>query len=248
MDVTCGIRAFDPHELLCHAVAERAGYYADEGLTVRLRDTSFTPDADLPETSYVQVACGAAALGRKGGHPWKVVFAGVDRPLFWVYGTVPNLVGARIAGYPPGSPPDVLLREALGPVEVEIVPGASDAIRLGLARSGSVDAAVLSSAVPPPADLEMLLFVGDHVRAVTTGVAVHEQALADDRALVEAVVRAHTRALGAIHARADDVAAVMVEVFGLDRGRLDELEPWFTRDGRADTARQPDLFEFSLVP
>ncbi len=115
MDVTCGIRAFDPHELLCHAVADRHGFYADEGLTVGLRDTSFTPDADLPATSYFQVACGAAALGRKAGHPWKVVLAGVDRPMFWVYGTASSLVGARIAGYPPGSPPDVLLRRGSRP-------------------------------------------------------------------------------------------------------------------------------------
>lgn len=248
IDVDCGIRAFDPHELLCHATADRLGFYADEGLAVRLCDTTFTPDSELPTTSFFQVACGAAALGRNAGHPWKIVFVAVDRPLFWVYGTVQELRGARIAGYPPGSPPDVFLHQALGAIEAEIVPSASDAMRLGLVRSGFVDAAVLSSAVPPPTDLAELMFVGDHVRAVTTGIAIHERTLIEESSLVAALVRAHKRALAAIHSRSDDVAATFTDVFGLARERLLEIEPCFTSDGRAAASRDPGLFDFSFIP
>ncbi len=248
MDVACGIRAFDPHELLCHMLAERQGYYSDEQITVRVCDTTFTPDASLPTKSYFQVACGAAGVGRRAGHPWKVVFVGVDRPMFWVHGTSQTLAGGRIAGYPPGSPPDGLLREALGATEATIVPSASDAMRLGLVRLGAVDAAVLSSAATPPTDLKCLLFVGADVRAATTGIAVHEHALTTEPGLVAALVRAHSRALADIRAKSDEVAATLTEVFGLPSERLDELEPCFTRDGRTDTTRDPELFDYSLVP
>ena len=58
--VECGIKAFDVHELLCHFVAQRGGFYAVAGLDVRLVDTTFTPDERLPDADYFQVACGAA--------------------------------------------------------------------------------------------------------------------------------------------------------------------------------------------
>jgi len=247
VDVTCGIRAFDPHELLCHAIADRLGYYADEGITVRLCDTTFVPDSALPTSSFFQVACGAAALGRRAGHLWKVVFVAVDRPLFWLYGASKDLTGGRIAGYPPGSPPDAFLREALGSTDAEIVPSASDAMRLGLVRSGAVDAALLSSAVAPPSGLRRLLFVGDTVRAATTGIAVHERALTNEASLVASLVRAHRRALAEIHSRTDAAAATLSDVFGLGPERLDEIEPCFTGDGHAETVRDPNLFDFSLI-
>lgn len=247
-EVTCGIRAYDPHELLCHAIADRLGFYAEEGLTVRLQDTTFARDSQLPITSYFQVACGAAALGRKAGHPWKIVFAAVDRPLFWLYGSVTDLVGARIASYPLGSPPDLLVREALGPIEADLVPSASDIVRLGLLRSGAVDAAVISSAVCPPTGLQCLLFVGDRVAAVTTGIAVNERALIDQRDLVASIVHTHQRALAVIHSRSDEVFGALLEVFGLPQASLDRIEPCFTSDGRSAVARDPGLFDFSLVP
>ena len=247
-DITCGIRAYDPHELLCHAIADRLGFYAEEGLAVVLRDTTFTPDSELPTARYFQVACGAATVGRRAGHPWKIVFAAVDRPMFWVYGTVEDLDGARIAGYPPGSPPDLLLRKALASIEAEITPSATDAMRLGLVRAGAVGAAVLSSAAHPPTDLERLLFVGDVLRAVTTGIAVHERALTEEPELVAALVRAHQRALVVIHSDSDEAASAMVDVFGLPTERLDEMRGCFTRTGRPNVANDPELFDFSLIP
>jgi hypothetical protein len=247
VEVTCGIRAFDPHELLCHALAERLGYYADEGLTVRLWDTTFTPDAALPTSAYFQVACGAAALGRQAGHPWKIVFVAVERPMFWVYGAVEKLDGSRIAGYPSGSPPDVLLREALVEPDVEILPSASDAMRIGLVRSGAVDAALLSSAVSPPSDLKQLLFLGDAIRAATTGIAVHESTLTEEPELVGALVRAHRLALTAIETSAEDVAVALTDFFGLGTERLDSIATYFTENGHADTSRDPALFDFSFI-
>lgn len=43
-----GFKAFDPHELLCHFLAEHSGYYRDAGLQVELSDITFTPDTELP--------------------------------------------------------------------------------------------------------------------------------------------------------------------------------------------------------
>jgi len=74
-EVECGIKAFDVHELYCHFLAERLGFYADEALAVRVVDVTFTPDERLPQRNYFQVACGAAYLGRREGFPFKVVLA-----------------------------------------------------------------------------------------------------------------------------------------------------------------------------
>ena len=62
--IKCGIKAFDIHELLCHFVAKRCGFYAAAGLDVRLVDTTFIPDDKLPAADFFQVACGAAFQSR----------------------------------------------------------------------------------------------------------------------------------------------------------------------------------------
>ena len=70
IDVDCGVKAHDVHELYCHFLAERLGYYADEGLRVHVIDVTFTPIGRLPQRDYFQVACGGAFLGRREGAPF----------------------------------------------------------------------------------------------------------------------------------------------------------------------------------
>ena len=82
--IECGIKAFDVHELLCHFVAGRCGFYEAAGLDVRLVDTSFIPDDRLPEANFFQVACGAPLLSRNVR--FRIVLAAVARPMFWLYG------------------------------------------------------------------------------------------------------------------------------------------------------------------
>jgi len=226
-EVECGIKAFDVHELYCHFLAERLGFYADEALAVRVVDVTFTPDERLPRRNYFQVACGAAYLGRREGFPFKVVLAAATRPMFWLHArpeieSIEALRGKRVATYPPVAPPHwfhrVLLRKhGLDPDnDLEFWPCRDDIIRLGLLRGGDVDAALLSSATSPVAvqrlGLRTLALSGDEVRFVTTGVATFESIIETQRGLVEAVVRAHRRGLAAIHEQPDDAVAVLADV------------------------------------
>ncbi|MCZ6526808.1 MAG: hypothetical protein O6928_09710 [Gammaproteobacteria bacterium] len=53
--------AFDPHELLCHFIAAKAGLYERAGLQIELTDITFIADADLPRQTF-QVCCGSALI------------------------------------------------------------------------------------------------------------------------------------------------------------------------------------------
>lgn len=252
-DIECGIKAYDVHELYCHFVAERLGYYADEGLRVRVIDVTFVPDDKLPQRNYFQVACGAAYLGRREGFPFKVVLAAATRPMFWLHAqdgieSIEALRGKRVATYPPVAPPHwfnrVLLRKhGIDPDrDLEFWPCRDDIIRLGLLRGGDVDAALLSSATSPVAvqrlGLRTLALSGDEVRFVTTGVATFESILEQQRDLIEAVVRAHHRGLAAIHEQPDEAIAVLADVLrepdDVARETFELMRHCFTRDGVAE--------------
>lgn len=118
--VTLAFKAFDPHELLVHAIALRAGLYARAGLVPRLLDTSTTPQADL-DRQAVLVACGSALLANAGRENPEagpgVVLAACTIPMFWLCAVDggPSTVepGARIAGFPPPTPLAAFLRHVL---------------------------------------------------------------------------------------------------------------------------------------
>ena len=254
-DVECGIKAYDVHELYCHFLAERLGYYADEGLRVRVIDVTFVPDDKLPQRSYFQVACGAAYLGRREGFPFKVVLAAATRPMFWLHArpeieSVEALRGARVATYPPVAPPHwfhrlLLRKHGLDPDrDLEFWPCRDDIIRLGLLRGGDIDAALLSSATSPVTvqrlGFRTLALSGDEVRFVTTGVATFESILEEQRDVIEAVVRAHRRGLDAIHERPDEAIAALADVLDepddVARETFELMRHCFTRDGVAEQA------------
>ena len=162
--IECGIKAFDIHELLCHFVAKRCGFYVAAGLDVRLVDTTFTPDERLPDADFFQVACGAAFQSRTV--PFRIFLAAVTKPMFWLYAgariaAVEQLAGKRIATYPALAPPYwfnriALRNHGLDPDhDVEMLPARDDVARLGLLREGAVDAALISSAISPVADPTM---------------------------------------------------------------------------------------------
>jgi NitT/TauT family transport system substrate-binding protein len=253
-EVECGIKAYDVHELYCHFLAERLGYYADEGLRVRVVDVTFVADEDLPKRSYFQVACGAAFLGRRHGFPFKVVLAAATRPMFWLHAapefeSIESLRGKRLATYPPVAPPHwfnrVLLRKhGLDPDnDLEFWPCRDDIIRLGMLRAGDVDAALLSSATSPVTvqrlGLRTLALTGDEVRFVTTGVATLEPILNEQRDLIEAVVRAHRRGLAAIHEQPQEAIAVLAEILresdDVAAETFELMRHCFTADGVAET-------------
>ncbi|HEY3541852.1 MAG TPA: ABC transporter substrate-binding protein [Gaiellaceae bacterium] len=254
-DVECGIKAYDVHELYCHFLAERLGYYADEGLRVRVIDVTFVPDEKLPQRNYFQVACGAAYLGRREGFPFKVVLAAATRPMFWLHArpeieSVEALRGARVATYPPVAPPHwfhrlLLRKHGLDPDrDLEFWPCRDDIIRLGLLRGGDIDAALLSSATSPITvqrlGFKTLALSGDEVRFVTTGVATFESILEEQSDVIEAVVRAHRRGLDAIHEQPDEAIAALADVLDepddVARETFELMRHCFTRDGVAEQA------------
>ena len=249
--IKCGIKAFDIHELLCHFVAQRGGFYTAAGLDVRLVDTTFTPDDRLPGADYFQVACGAAAFSQNVS--FKVYLAAVTKPMFWLYGSagtesVEQLAGKCIATYPPLAPPYwfnriTLRNHGLDPDnDVELKPARDDAIRLGLLREGAVDAALISSAISPVTiqgqGLNILSLVGDEIRFVTSGIATTEKIAQDDPDLVRNLVGAYRQSLAVIHGTPAEIQPILVEVMDISQEvaekTYDLILPCYTPDGHIE--------------
>ena len=246
--VECGLKAFDVHELLCHFVAKRGGFYAAADLDVKLVDTTFTPDEKLPVADYFQVACGAAAFSRD--IPFRVFLAAVTRPMFWLYGSagtekVEQLAGKRIATFPPLAPPYwfnriALRNHGLDPdTDVELKPVRDDTLRLGLLREGAVDAALISSVVSPVTvqelGLNVLSLVGDEIRFVTSGIATTVKIAQEDPGLVENLVGAYRHSLAVIHGAPAEVHSILVDVMGISQEGAEKtyelILPCYSQDG-----------------
>jgi ABC-type nitrate/sulfonate/bicarbonate transport system substrate-binding protein len=247
----CGIKAYDVHELLPHLVSKRLGLYRDEGLDVQVVDVTFVPDRELPSADYFQVACGAAYLGRREGHPFKVVLAATDRPMFWLHGgpgvvRVEELAGTRVATYPPVAPPHYFHRVTLRNHGVDpdrdlsFLPGRDDIIRLAMLRDGDVQAAAISSAISPVTvnrlGLRRLAYFGDEVRFVTTGIATTEEILERQPDLVATLAGVFLRALTIIHESPGQVVPIIADVLRESEDVAAEtyalIVDTYTRDGR----------------
>jgi ABC-type nitrate/sulfonate/bicarbonate transport system substrate-binding protein len=256
IDLVCGIKAFDLHELLCHFVARDFGYYEAEGVRVSLLDTTFVADESLPTRRYFQVACGAAFLSRREGRPFKVALVATERPVFWLHASpdverIGDLTGARVATYPRVAPPHwfnrlVLRAHGLDPDrDVSFEPVRDDAARLGMLAAGEVRAAAASSAVAPAAvrrrGLRTLGLFADDVAFATTGVATTDAVLQDDGDAIAAVARAFRRSLDAIHEDLDRVVPIAGRLLDEDdvvaRETLALALPCFTHDGTAPLDR-----------
>ena len=257
--VKCGIKAFDIHELLCHFVAQRGGFYAAADLDIKLVDTTFTPDEKLPVADYFQVACGAAAFSRD--IPFRVFLAAVTRPMFWLYGSagtekVEQLAGKRIATFPPFAPPYwfnriALRNHGLDPdTGVDLKPARDDAIRLGLLRAGAVDAALISSAMSPVAiqrlGLNLLTMLGDEITIVTSGIATTEKIASEDPELVEGLVNVYRWSLAVIHDSPDEIYSILEDVMNISHEDAEKtyelILPCYTAGGYIE----PEMLQAGL--
>jgi len=264
-EITLGFRAFDIHELLLHFIAVDVGYYADAGLRVRLRDLTFVTDY---REHTLSVACGSALVARAQGIAQKVVFVGTDYPMFWIYGNLTAEYAEsakesaskshklRIATFPPLSPPWYLLPLVLrgrGIEHADMLPVRDDIGRMGLLRSGNVDAAVISSAFPPPTmqrfGLVPSMFFGDQLRIPTTGLTASEEMIRVRPEVVQRVVHALSRSLHAVRDSKQQVVKVIAHVLGeneeIARNTYELIAPFFLGDGRGDGNSRRKAVEFA---
>ncbi|MEU9343180.1 ABC transporter substrate-binding protein [Streptomyces sp. NPDC048278] len=245
------------HEELAAYIADQEDYYADEGVHVALRDGCTWDEERLRRCATIGL--GRALLSRlTDGTPWVALSVNTHRPLFWFLArpgptSLADLAGRRLAVHAPRTAPGcfarIVLRGAgLDPDRdldaVVRAPGDYGLDLRGL-RDGSIDAAFVGSTMAPEAvaaehGWQLLAWVGDHFRIPTVGVAVDPTHIAPDDPAVQAVVRAHRRALQVIH---DDPGTAVRYIRTFLGGQTAAearahyetfVAPYFTDDGRAD--------------
>ena len=232
-EIHLAFKAHDIHELLCHGIAEKGGFYRDAGIHVRLLDSTFVPDEALPDNTFLS-ACGAVLAGFLSGKDYKVVFVACDRPMFWVYGRqgieqIEELAQGRVATFPEAAPPAQFLKELLANAGVApgLVPCRDDVSRLALVSSGSVDAALLSSnclsTEVNEGGCRVLAFVGDEIRLPSAGLAVTTSLFNGRPDLVEKMVWTYRRAMKCVF----DENSILLkrtlsETFAVSEHNLDE--------------------------
>lgn len=247
------------HEELAAYIADQEDFYADEGVHVALRDGCAWDEERLRHGATIGL--GRALLSRlANGVPWVGLTVNTHHPLFWFLArpglaSLADLRGRRLAVHAPHTAPGcfarIVLRAAgLDPdrdVRCVIRPPGDYGMDLRLLRDGTIDAAFVGSTMAPEAvaadhGWQVLAWVGDHFRVPTVGVAVDPTHVDPDDEGVQAVVRAHRRALRVIHDDPDTTVAHMRTFLG----RHTEAEvlahyrtfiaPYFTTDGKADLA------------
>lgn len=225
-----GFKAFDPHELLCHFVAVEAGLYKRENLQIELVDITFIPDTELPEQMF-QASCGAALSSALKGIPQRIIFVATDKPMFWIVSsadltTWAQLKSHKIATFPLIAPPhhlvNIIFKDAGLNIEKDLtlLTARDDIARLGLLKSGDVNAAVISSAIAPPKIEHMgfnkLCFFGDEIRIPTTGLGVDRSFLEKEPDIANAFVVVLKESLTLIHRDPDLVAKILEYYFDVD--------------------------------
>ncbi len=249
--IQLGFKAFDPHELLCHFVACKAGLYKRENLNVELIDITFSADDDLPER-LLQASCGAALSSALRGSAQRIVFVATDKPMFWIYADqkinkLGKLANKKIATFPANAPPHQLANIVLGKAgikQIKLLSARDDTARFGLLKSANVDAAVISSAIAPAkierAGFRKLCFFGDEIRIPTTGLAVHQSYLDKEALLMQTLVGIMKECLSIIHQDQQVLATVLEEYFDVDntfkKATALLYQQYYTQDGRTTAA------------
>jgi hypothetical protein len=245
--ILLGYRDRNVHELVCHEVARRAGYYDLLGVEVRA-----VPASDHPEASLSAGLGGSLVESIQGQRRWRAALVHTVHPLFWIWEREahPALTGpAVLAGHPEGSIVLAFTKRLLsGYGSGDTAPsvlhfpagGDGDIDRLEALRSGAVDAAVLGSNFAPSAlsrlGLRESLFFGDTLRFPTAGVAVDLDMTSVDDPSVQAVVAAQQAAMLKVRSRdplaLEAVASLLHRSDGHDALRFleDYLAPQYGPD------------------
>jgi ABC-type nitrate/sulfonate/bicarbonate transport system substrate-binding protein len=247
------------HEELAAYIADQEDYYADEGVHVALRDGCAWDEERLRHVATIGL--GRALLSRlSNGTPWVGLTVNTHRPLFWFLARpglteLTDLAGKRLAVHAPHTAPGcfarIVLRGAgLDPdrdVRCVVRPPGDYGMDLRQLHDGDIDAAFVGSTMAPEAvaaehGWRVLAWVGDHFQIPTVGVAVDPTHIQPDDPAVQAVVRAHRRALRVIHDDPDTTVRHMRTFLGRHtaaeiRAHYDTfIAPHFTTDGQVDLA------------
>ncbi|MGN5376929.1 ABC transporter substrate-binding protein [Streptomyces lasalocidi] len=248
-----------PHEELVTYIADQQDFYADEGVHVALRD-GCTWDAERLRRGAV-IGLGRTLLSRMNdGIPWAALNVNTAHPLFWLLArsgltSLADLAYQRLAVTPPHTGPGVFTRIILRQAGLDPDRDVQSIVRwpgdysmdLRRLHNGSIDAAVVGDTMAPEAiaaehGWQVLAFVGDHFQIPTVGVAVDPTYIDPEDPAVQAVVRAHRRALQVIHNDPDTTVRYLQTFLG--RHTADEVRahyekfiaPYFTTDGQTDLA------------
>ncbi|MET7791453.1 ABC transporter substrate-binding protein [Streptomyces sp. NPDC005248] len=248
-----------PHEELVAYIADQQGFYADEGVHVSLRD-GCTWDAQQLRRCAV-IGLGRTVLSRlNDGIPWVALHVNTASPLFWFLArpgltSLAALAGQRLAVTPPHTGPGVFTRIVLRQAGLDVDRDVRTVVRwpgdyamdLRRLRAGEIDAAMVGDTMAPEAlaaeyGWNVLAYVGDHFRIPTVGVAVDPTYIDPDSTAVQAVVRAHRRALQVIQKDPDTTLRYLGNFLGRHTG--DEIRahyekfiaPYFSPDGHTDLA------------
>ena len=247
------------HEELVAFIADQEGYYTDEGVHVALHDGIAWDEERLRHGATIGL--GRGLLSRlTGGIPWVTLSVNTHRPLFWFLArpgptSLSDLAGQRLAVHAPHTPPGcfariVLRRAGLDPdrdVDCIVRSPGDYAMDLRRLREGSIDAAYVGSTMAPEAvaaeyGWQVLAWVGDHFQIPTVGVAVDPTYTDRDDPAVQALVRAHRRALQVIHKDPDTTVRHMHTFLGGQttdevRAHYEKfIAPYYTTDGTVDAA------------
>ncbi|MFG3288133.1 ABC transporter substrate-binding protein [Streptomyces sp. NPDC048179] len=245
------------HEELAAYIADQENLYADEGVHVSLRDGCAWDEERLRRCATIGL--GRALLSRlTDGIPWVGLNVNTHRPLFWFLArsgltSLSGLAGRRLAVHAPHTAPGcftriVLRRAGLDPdrdVKTVVRPPGDYGMDLRRLRAGEIDAALVGSTMAPEAvaaehGWNVPAWVGDHFRIPTVGLAVDPTYTDPDGPAVQAVLRAHRRALEVIHDDPDTTVRHMQTFLGghtADEVRAHYetfIAPHFTIDGRVD--------------
>ena len=194
--ILLGYRDHNVHELVCHEIAQRAGYYDRLGIEVEA-----VPGSDHPEAALSAGLGGSLIEALREQRRWKVALVHTLHPLFWIWTREARTKAAPtvLAGHPEGSIVSAFTQKVIhshrtgdeAPTVLHFPAGSTgDHRRLEALKSGVAGAAVLGSAFAPSAlsrhGLTESLFFGAALRFPTAGVAFDAE-----RTTLDKIGRAH---------------------------------------------------------